>query len=186
MNNIIPFPNKKYQIIYADPPWKPLESGGGKPRGTANLKLRYKGVMTTAEICGMPLNEIAATDCILFLWCTFPRLEDGIQTIKSWGFKYYGLGFTWIKTNKRSDTLFLGMGYYTRQNPEVCLIGVKGKRFKPLVRNIHSVIMSPIDKHSAKPPKAREDIVKIIGDIPRIELFARERVEGWDAWGNEV
>lgn len=177
--------DKRYSIIYADPPWNPVESGSGI-RGTAGLAKRYKGVMKIEEICSLPIQEISNDDCILFLWVTFPRLLDGIKTINAWGFKYYGLGFVWIKLNKRSKTPFWGMGYYTRQNPEICLIATKGKKFKPLARNIHSVVMTPKEEHSKKPDIIRDNIVRIIGDLPRIELFARQRVDGWDAWGNEI
>lgn len=142
--------------------------------------------MTIEEICSMPIQSICAEDCILFLWVTFPRLLEGIKTIDAWGFKYHSLGFCWVKLNKKSDTPFWGMGYYTRQNPEICLIATKGKKFKPLVRNIHSVTMTPREEHSKKPDVIRNNIVKIIGDLPRIELFARQRTEGWDCFGNEI
>lgn len=179
--------DKKYSIIYADPPWKPLESGTGI-RGTAGLKERYKGVMAIEEICNLPIKNICEDKSILFLWCTYPRLLEGIQTIKAWGFEYYGLGFDWIKTTKNKN-IFWGMGYYTRQNSEICLIGVKkdkDKRIKPIARNVLSVIHSERREHSRKPDIIREKIVEICGDLPRIELFARQQVEGWDCWGNEV
>lgn len=178
-------PKNKYNIIYADPPWKPTKSGTGI-RGTADLKKRYKGVMTVDEICNMPISDICHDQCILFLWATFPQLEGALQTISAWGFEYYGLGFNWIKLNKKSNTPFWGMGYYTRQNSEICLIGVKKERFKPLVRNVHSVVMTPIEEHSRKPDIIKKHIVDIIGDLPRIELFARQKTPGWDVWGNEV
>jgi len=177
---IKPFPNKKYQIIYADPPWEYKESGSG----TRVVKAHYN-TMNIGDICKLPIKNICDDNCILFLWVTFPRLLEGIKTIDAWGFRYYGLGFNWIKLNKKSDTLFWGMGYYTRQNPEICLIGVKDNRFKPLVRNVHSVIMAAIEEHSKKPNIIRDYIVKIIGDLPRIELFARHKTKGWDTWGNE-
>jgi site-specific DNA-methyltransferase (adenine-specific) len=126
--------------------------------------------------------------CILFIWVTFPRLEQGLEVIKAWGFQYYGLAFDWVKTSANGKPSW-GMGYYTRQNTEVCLIGVlkdKTKRIKPQVRNVLSVIHSPRMEHSKKPQEIRDLIVKICGDIPRIELFARQKVDGWDSWGNEI
>ena len=176
---------KKYKVIYADPPWNPKESGTGI-RGTADLKKRYNGVMDTEEICSLPIQEICDDDAMLFLWATFPRLQDAIQVIESWGFRYYGLAFNWVKLNKKSDTPFWGMGYYTRQNPEVCLIGVKEERQKPLARNVHSVIMTKVEEHSKKPQCVRDYIIEILGDVPRIELFARDKTDGWDVWGNEI
>ncbi|WMI80926.1 MT-A70 family methyltransferase [Anaerotignum sp. MB30-C6] len=178
--------DKKYQIIYADPPWEYKESGSGV-RGCAGLAERYNGVMTKDEIFKLPIEKISDETSILFLWVTFPRLEQGLETIKAWGFEYYGLGFDWIKTSKNGNPSW-GMGYYTRQNTEVCLIGVKKKpkRIKPLVRNVLSVVHSERREHSRKPDCIRDYIVNICGDIPRIELFARQCVDGWDCWGNEV
>lgn len=178
---------KKYNIIYADPPWEYKESGGGV-RGCAGLDQRYKGVMTKEQICSLPIREISDEKSILFLWVTFPRLEQGLETIKAWGFEYYGLAFDWVKTTKQGTPCW-GMGYYTRQNTEICLIGVKkdkSKRLKPLVRNVLSVLHSERQEHSKKPEIVRDYIVKICGDLPRIELFARQHADGWDCWGNEV
>jgi N6-adenosine-specific RNA methylase IME4 len=176
---------KKYQIIYADPPWEYKESGGGH-RGTAGLPYQ---TMSTDDICRLPIQQIADDKSILFIWVTFPRLEQGLRVIKEWGFMYYGLGFDWVKLNTNGITPFWGMGYYTRQNSEICLIGVKkdkNNRIKPQVRNILSVIHSPRREHSRKPDEIRDYIVKICGDIPRVELFARQKTAGWDVWGNEV
>ena len=181
---MINFPNKKYQVIYADPPWEYKESGGGN----RVVKAHYD-TMSIDDICNLPVKDICEDTAILFMWVTFPRLEQGLRVIKEWGFEYYGLGFDWVKTNKKADTPFWGMGYYTRQNTEVCLIGVKKNhkfRIKPQVRNELSVVHSKKREHSRKPDEIRDSIVKICGDIPRIELFARQKFEGWDCWGNEV
>lgn len=181
---MILFPNKKYQIIYADPPWEYKESGSGNRVVDAHYP-----TMNINDICNLPVKDICEDTSILFMWVTFPRLEQGLQVIKAWEFEYYGLGFDWVKTNKNSDSPFWGMGYYTRQNTEICLVGVKkdkSKRIKPQVRNILSVIHSKKREHSRKPDEIRDNIVKICGDIPRIELFARQKFDGWDSWGNEV
>lgn len=170
--------NKKYNIIYADPPWEYKESGSGN----RVVKAHYK-TMHIQDICNLPVKEICKENSILFLWVTFPRLKEGLKTIKAWGFEYYGLGFSWVKTTKSGKPTW-GMGYYTRQNTEICLIGVKDKkhRIKPKVRNILSVVHSIRREHSRKPDEIRKNIVKICGDISRIELFAREETEGWDCW----
>jgi len=173
---------KKYKVIYADPPWEYKESGGGN-RGTAGLPYP---TMATNDICNLPVQKISHDDCILFIWATFRKLPECLKVIRAWGFEYYGLGFNWVKTNSKSDSVFWGMGYYTRQNPEICLIATKGGKFKPLVRNIHSVVMSQREEHSKKPDVVRENIVKIIGDVTRVELFARQKTNGWDTWGNEL
>lgn len=111
-------------------------------------------------------------------------LEDGMKVMKEWGFKYKTFGFTWIKTYK-SGKPFFGLGYYTRSNSEVCLIGIKGN-IKRVDNTVSQVIISELEKHSKKPDEARNRIVKLMGDLPRIELFAREQSDGWDCWGNEV
>lgn len=127
----------------------------------------------------MPIKEISSETSILFIWVTFPRLKQGFDVIKAWGFQYYGLGFDWVKMSKNGKPSW-GMGYYTRQNTEICLIGVKDKkhRIKPCVRNVLSVVHSERKEHSRKPDFVRDNIVKICGDIPRIELFARQEFEG--------
>ena len=175
--------NKKYQIIYADPPWEYKESGSG-----SRVVSSHYPTMNIEDIKNLPVQSMCDDTSILFLWVTFPRLEQGLEVIKSWGFKYYGLGFNWVKMSKNGQPSW-GMGYYTRQNTEICLIGVKedkGKRIKPLVKNILSVVHSEKREHSQKPDIIRDYIVSICGDLPRIELFAREKTEGWDVWGNEV
>lgn len=179
--------DKKYNIIYADPPWDSPKSGGGI-RACAGLDKRYNGIMKPQEIYDLPIQKICENKCILFIWVTFPRLEIGMETIKQWGFEYYGLGFNWVKTTK-NEKLHWGCGYYTRQNSEICLIGVKPdmkERIKPLVKNIMSVVHSEKREHSRKPDSIRDSIVKICGDIPRVELFARQQFDGWDCFGNEV
>lgn len=174
-------PVRKYSVIYADPPWEYKESGGGH-RGTAGMS--YPS-MTTEEICSLPVNEIADTRSILFIWATFPRLKDCLKVMDAWGFSYYGLGFDWTKTGKNGKPCY-GMGYYTRQNNEVCLIGVRKERLKPIDRSISCVIQSIRREHSRKPDEVRVAIERILGDVPRIELFARQEFPGWDCWGNQT
>lgn len=177
----IGFPDKKYDVIYADPPWEDKESGSGN----RVVSSKYP-VMSVLELLELPVDGISKDNCLLFCWVTFPRLIEGIQVIKGWGFEYRGLAFNWVKRNKKSDSWFWGMGRYTRQNPEVCLIGRKGK-FDPVNRDVHSVIDLPVERHSKKPDEVRNRIERICGeDTDKIELFARQKVDGWDCWGNEV
>lgn len=142
-------------------------------------------LMTINEIINLPINKISDKDCILFMWVTMPKLNECFEVIKSWGFKYKTCAFTWIKQNKKSESLFWGMGRWTRANAEICLIATKGKP-KRISAKVHSVIISKIREHSRKPDETRDKIVQLCGDLPRIELFARQQVEGWDCWGNEV
>lgn len=169
---------KKYQIIYADPPW----AYDDKLDPTRTLKYP---VMHIEDIKTLPIKDLADDNCILFLWVTSPKLAEGLEVIKSWGFTYKTKAFCWVKTNSESMGLFWGMGRWTRSNTEDCLLATKGspKRFNA---DIHQVLMNQILKHSHKPTIVRDLIVRLAGDLPRVELFARQKAEGWDCWGNEV
>ena len=177
---MIPFPNKKYNIIYADPPWtfKTWSKKGG-------IKSPKYEVMTINDIKKLPIDNIADKDCVLFIWVTYPLLKEGLDTIKQWNFHYKTCGFSWIKKNKKTDSLFWGLGYWTRANNEICLLATKGKP-KRISKSVHQVVIDKIREHSRKPDCVRDRIVKLCGDLPRIELFAREKTKGWDVWGNEV
>ncbi len=180
----ISFPNKKYKIIYADPPWKYNSRHNNKTRFGGGSYCQYN-LMTMDEIKKLPLNTLADTNCVLFLWCTFPYLDKQIKLFEHWGFKYRTLGFSWVKINSVNKEPFFGVGYYAKSNAEVCLMGIKGK-MKPITNKISSCIIAPRRKHSQKPDEVRDNIVKLFGKIPRIELFSREKVRGWDSWGNEL
>jgi N6-adenosine-specific RNA methylase IME4 len=178
---VIPLPDKKYSIVYADPPWSYRDKALAGDRGAC---CKYE-VQDIEWIKRLPVYKITKDDCLLFLWVTMPKLNECWGVIDSWGFEYKTVAFTWIKKNKRADSLFWGMGRWTRANAEVCLLATKGKP-KRLSASVHSVIESPIEAHSKKPDEARKRIIELVGDLPRIELFAREKTEGWDVWGNEV
>lgn len=173
----------KFDIIYADPPWSyKTWSGKGKEKKSAE---NHYDCMTKNDIQNLPIKNMSSDNSVLFLWVTFPCLEEGMELIKKWGFTYKTVAFTWVKKNKVSDSLFWGLGYWTRANAEICLLATKGKP-KRVSKSVHQVIEAKIGKHSQKPPEARERIVKLMGDLPRIELFAREKFDGWKAWGNEI
>jgi len=141
--------------------------------------------MDNKSIANLPINQIADKNCILFIWVTMPKLNECFGIIKKWGFVYKTCGFVWIKKNKKSDSIFWGLGRWTRSNAEICLIATKGKP-KRISAKVHSVIISRIREHSRKPDEVRERIVELCGDLSRIELFARQEIVGWDCWGNEV
>lgn len=170
---------KKYGIIYADPPW------AYRNKHCKGNTLAHYNIMRLEDICNLPVREIAAQDCVLFLWATYPMLPEAFQVIEAWGFKYKTIGFAWIKQNRKADSLYMGTGYWTRANSEVCLLAVKGKP-KRISAGVHSVIVSHIEEHSKKPGEARRRIVELMGDLPRIELFARQKADDWDVWGNEI
>lgn len=177
----IPFPDKQYSIIYADPPWSYTDKANAGKRGAGH---KYP-TQDPKWIEALPVASIAAPDCILFIWVTMPQLAVGLAVIKAWGFEFKTCAFTWIKMNKKQPTPFMGMGNWTRANAELCLLAVRGKP-KRVNAGVRQVIMSPIETHSKKPAEIRDRIVTLMGDIPRIELFARACADGWDAWGNQV
>lgn len=175
--------NRKYSIVYADPPWK-YKAWNGVGEGLRTAENHYP-CMNLVDIKSLPVARICNKDCILFLWVTFPCLKEGLELMESWGFKYKTCAFNWVKQNKKSDTLFWGLGYWTRANSEICLIGTKGHP-KRESKSVHQVVISRVQQHSKKPDEVRDRIVELCGDLPRVELFARNRVPGWDCWGNEV
>ena len=133
----------------------------------------------------LDVSAIAADDCLLFMWTTGPQFANSIDLGNSWGFEYKTVAFVWVKQNKKSDSLFWGMGYWTRANAELCILATKG-RPKRQNAGVHQIIMSHIEEHSKKPQEARDRIITLMGDVPRLEMFARQKTEGWDVGGNEV
>ena len=177
----------KYSIIYADPPWKYNQRWSMKEHKTrfGGGACNHYPMMTMDEIKALPVQEMADENCALFLWCTFPNLTQQIELFEAWGFEYKTVAFTWVKTNPVDKRPFFDVGYYTKSNAEVCLLGVKG-RMKPVSNSVSSVIIAPRREHSRKPDEARDRIVELFGDLPRIELFARCETPGWDVFGNET
>lgn len=171
--------DKKYDIIYADPPWR-----YNNRRCNGACENHYE-TMKIKDICDLPVKNLCSDNCVMFLWTTYPMLQEAFKLIESWGFKYKTIGFQWIKQNKSGNGYFFGLGRWTRGNSECCLIATKGKP-KRINNSVSQLIVSPIQSHSKKPDETREKIVELMGDLSRIELFARQSTKGWDVWGNEV
>ena len=183
MNN-----TKKYNIIYCDPPWA-FKNYDNK---TAARWVGNKYPVQSKEwLEGLKVSDIADKDCVLFLWVTMPKLNECFDLMEAWGFTYKTVAFTWIKKNKVSNSWFWGMGRWTRSNAELCLLATKGSP-KRISASVHSIIDTSVERHSKKPAIVRDKIVKLMGDLPRVELFARkenklfDEHEGWDVWGNEI
>ena len=168
-----------YNIIYADPPWRYEQR---KVQGAAE---NHYSTMSIDELCRLPVSELSEKDSILFLWTTFPQLREALRVIKAWGFEYKSVAFVWLKLNKSGKGWFYGLGFWTRGNAEICLLATKGHP-KRKSNRVHQFIISPLRGHSQKPDEARDKIIELVGDLPRVELFAREKADGWDAWGNEI
>jgi N6-adenosine-specific RNA methylase IME4 len=182
----VPFPNKKYHIIYADPPWDFGNSGvfqdGRSVRKTCD---KYR-LTKTKDLMNLKVNEIAEDTSVLLMWTTDQHLPDALQLIESWGFKYSTVAFYWVK-KYASGSLCSNIGRWTMKNCEMCLLASKGNAYKlKKTRNIKQLVEAVRTKHSEKPQEVRDRIVSLFGDISRIELFARQKVDGWDAWGDEV
>ena len=177
-----------YRLIYADPEWSYGDSG---TRG--GVDHHYK-TLTVDELCDLGVGALAAPDAALFMWATWPTLPDALRVITAWGFTYKTLAFAWVKLNKKAPSDFVGLGHWSRANTEPCLLATRGKikREAKDVRQVildegHDTLFAPVGRHSAKPPEARARIERLMGPTEaKIELFARERVPGWDAWGNEI
>lgn len=178
---IVPFPDKKFNIIYADPPWQQVPVGFKTKRKSP---LPYQS-MSTRSIRDLPVQDISEDNAALFLWVTNRALPDGLEVIKSWGFNFKTIVFVWLKSQTNSYSLFSGLGYYTKANAEICLLATRGS-IPPKERTLQQVHRARIEKHSKKPHLFREQIVRLFGDLPRIELFSREKIIGWDAWGNQI
>ena len=173
---------KKYGVIYADPPWfyRVWSAKGGHKSASVHYP-----VMKVDDIKRLPVVDLAAPDCALFLWVTMPNLLEGIEVMSAWGFKYKTCAFTWIKTYESGKPCF-GLGYWTRANAELCLLGTRGKP-KRVGKGVRQVVMERRREHSRKPDCVRDRIVELMGwHIPRIELFARQESPGWTSWGDEL
>ena len=178
------FKQKKYNVIYADPPWSfnSKKSGGSMKSGASQ---KY-GVMTIEDLKALPVQDLAADNCLLVMWWVGAMPQEAIDLVDAWGFKLKNMnGFVWNKRTKK-DLPFFGMGYYSRAGSEAAIIAVKGK---PDIksRSVRAVVTAPVGNHSEKPNKFRNRINELMGKkCPKIELFARQSFDGFDGWGNEL
>ena len=170
-----------YSIIYADCPWKYADQKANDPR----LGGITYSTLTLEEICALSVSDLAARDCALFMWATMPLLREALQVVETWGFQYRCCAFTWVKQNPSGEGWYSGLGHWTNGNCELCLFAKRGQP-KRVEKNVKQLLIAPRSRHSEKPAEVRHRIVRLLGDLPRIELFARERVLGWDCFGNEA
>lgn len=181
---------KKYQIIYADPPWDFGNRMYSSNKNDHHREItRAYPVMKTDDICSLSVNNISSDDCICFMWTTDAHIPDALKVMEAWGFKYKTVAFIWNK-KERSGKQVCYMGQWTMKGSEIVLLGTKGKMTQYLKsRKVRQLVEAPRErtKHSRKPFAVRDRIEQMFGfDLPRIELFARQKTEGWDVWGNEV
>jgi site-specific DNA-methyltransferase (adenine-specific) len=196
---MIPFPDRKYAVVYADPPWRTQVAGWnaevGKDGGRHNPKDKYKfevldqppyNTMTDDEIMAMPVKDIITDDALLFIWCIENRIPIITQLMETWGFRWGSVAFVWHKTGQvclwKENAPF---GPLPRRGCEFCFMGKRGKWIGRNV-DVRQYLNSPRREHSRKPDEVRLRIDQLVGDVPKIELFARKRFTGWDAWGDET
>lgn len=175
--------NNKYNVIYADPPWA-HEKDYVRKKTTKKGPIVHYDTMRLTDINNLPIKNLISDNCLLFLWTVDMLIPEAIKTIENWGFKYKTVGFYWVKQNFKSDSFFTGMGMWTRSNPEICLLGIKGKPIRKSA-SIKKLIIERRREHSRKPECVRNYIEELV-DGPYLELFARETKQGWDCWGNQI
>ncbi len=167
----------KYPVILADPPWH-MDC---TPRVAAAK--HYHGTMCVDEICALPIRAQAEKNAALFLWVPMGNMPEAFDVMRAWGFAYRGCAFTWVKINK-SGSPFMGLGNYTRNNAELCLLGVRGSMPRK-ARNVSQILLAGRREHSRKPDQQYGRIMRLF-DGPYLELFARQQWPGWDVWGNQT
>lgn len=190
-------PRRHYGALLVDPPWRfrtwnkteAVQRRAG--HGTNVCASVHYRTMAIEEIAALPVGDLAADDCALFLWCCWPTLEDAWSLLKAWGFEYKTCAFDWMKGHSGQIEMFredadvqMGMGYWTRSNSEPCLLATRGKP-KRLNADVRQGIFEPRREHSRKPDCVHERIERLVAG-PYLELFARQRRKGWDCFGNEV
>lgn len=174
------------RIVYADPPWPYY----GDPNKMAAAGKHYD-LMTLPDICALPVADICDKPAACFMWATGPRLTDAIEAMQAWGFHYRGVAWVWVKT-RQDGAIIHGQGVqptFTKPTTEFVLAGSTNKAGRPFPihdKAMGQVVLHPRGAHSVKPAIFRDLIVRLCGDLPRVELFARTETEGWDVWGNEV
>lgn len=173
----------KYDVILADPPWK-FEHWSKTYIAGRDARTHYD-VMTLDDICRLPISSLADDNCVLFLWTCWPHLEKSFEVIKSWGFEYKTEAWVWVKAKKSGFGFHFGLGYYTRGNTEPCLLATRGK-MSVHSHSISALIYTPVREHSRKPDEQYAKIEKLYPNMRYLELFARQRRDGWDAFGNEI
>ena len=172
-----------YNIFYADPAWKfDNKNTGGSMKSGADA---HYPVMSVSDMGKLPVPALAANDCTLFMWWVASQPAEALALVDAWGFTIKTMpGFVWVKETKHGKDFF-GMGFSTRQGSENCLIATRGKP-KRISASVRAVVRAPVGRHSEKPAVFRDRIVTLMGDVPRLELFARQITPGWDVWGNQV
>lgn len=184
----------RYNVILADPPWKYNDRRSSSSMGMAESAY---STMTQAQILTLPVYDVAADDCMLCLWATMPKLQEALDVVHSWGFRFITVGFVWVKLNPKSDgdeevpttftrsDIYSGLGHWCNGNAELVLFGRRGTPVRQDT-TIKQIVLAPRGAHSVKPELVHTRIERLFGDVPRIELFARRPRTGWTTLGNGI
>lgn len=183
----VELPTGPFSIIYADPPW--MYGGELWERGGT---MKHYDTERVDWIARLPVGRVAAWDSVCFMWATYPKLPEALYVMRAWGYEYKTVAFTWVKINPATKRHYFGMGQYTRANAEICILGTRGNPPERNDKGVPQLLECNVSDHSRKPDEARDRIVRLYGDIPRLEMFARHdptdivnRFDGWTLWGNE-
>lgn len=179
-------PKRHFGAICGDPPWRYRTWSETNQHKSAS---KHYGLMTTDEIKALPVSDLAAEDCVLFLWCINPMLPQGFEVMSAWGFTFKTVAFCWAKTTSRTDQSWVpkyhvGLGHWSRANVEICLLGTRGKP-KRLAKDVRQLIVEPRREHSRKPDQFFKSVERLTAG-PYLELFSRTDREGWSTFGNET
>jgi N6-adenosine-specific RNA methylase IME4 len=183
-------PRGYFQIASVDPPWT---FHAWSHRGDGKGACQHYKCQTLADIIALPIDQLMAPDAAIFLWTVQPMYPEAMRVLEAWGFAFRTVAFVWIKMpHKWSAEQMplrmrprLGLGYHTRSGSEACWLATRGRGYKRQSMAVEQVIFAPLREHSRKPDEVTHRIDRLVGDVPRIELFAREQRPGWIAWGNE-
>ena len=187
-SSVIDLPNKKYNIIYADPPWHyGSKSAVNNTTGRAIKPLSdHYSTMSLQALKNMPIKNMTKDDAACFMWVTDSHIDEALEVLRSWGFAYKTIAFNWVKTTSKGNYC-KNVAPWTMKSSEICLLGIKGRMTKyKQANNIESLVIAQRTQHSQKPNEVRKRIEDLFGDLPRIELFARQKTDGWDVWGDEI
>jgi N6-adenosine-specific RNA methylase IME4 len=180
---MVTLPAGPFGAVLADPPWR---FRTWSETNQAKSASRHYQLMEMADMEAMPVAEVAADDCVLLMWAVNPMLPQALRLIDAWGFKLKTVAFTWAKRSPRNTSWHVGLGYWTRQNTEQCLLATRGKpKRKPTATSVQQLLVSPRREHSRKPDEQYKRIEALV-DGPYLELFARQPWPGWTAWGNQT
>lgn len=188
-------PRRHYGAILADPPWHfelRVDHATGQITGNSTRSAeKHYATMSIEELCALPVGDLAADSCALFMWSTWPMLDRAWLVLEAWGFAYKTCAFAWTKADATQVEMFhdeivpyMGLGYWTRGNTEPCLLATRGNP-KRLNGDVRQAIIAPRRQHSRKPEGIHERVERLVAG-PYLELFARQRRPGWDCWGNET